>query len=263
MRREEVAAAAGVSVEYYARIEQNRATRPSAEVVEAVCGALGLSAGDRRHAHLLAGTTAEPQSHTTRNQVHLRQLIDSWPATPAMLIGRDFTVHAANAAAAAVFFDFAGASPRDRNLARFLFLDPEGARRYRDWEDVAADTCGQLRVALAQDPQHPGLTELIAELSEQSGHFRRLWAAHPVAERGPQRKRLWHRTVGEFCVDIQVLIPVDAGELRLILLSAPAGSADDDALRLLMDAERPAVALVPDDARPGRFRPVPAAPHWV
>ena len=229
MRREEVAVLAGVSVDYYARLEQGRERHPSAAVLAAVGRALDLDGEGRAHLFRLAGV-AEGTARAVPTTVSpvLRQLMDALPG-PAFVLNRTVDVLAANASADRLHAPFATAD----NLARMAFLDPAGRTFYVDRARAHESAVGNLRAALGHDPLDPRLHELVAELSAGSVEFARLWAAHEVRGKTRAAKELEHPAVGRLVLTYQSFDVRDAPGQQLVVYQAESGSRSADALALL------------------------------
>jgi transcriptional regulator with XRE-family HTH domain len=169
LRREEVASLAGISVEYYVRLEQGRAARPSEAVLDALARALQLDGDERRYLEGLARPRPSARSpRPERIRTELVQLLDMMERVPAMVINHRMDVLAWNQLASALFFDFAAAPPRERNLARFGFLDTGSKERFVDWQDVARATVGTLRLATSRHDDDEVLATLLGELMMKS-----------------------------------------------------------------------------------------------
>jgi transcriptional regulator with XRE-family HTH domain len=237
LRREEVAVLAHISTEYYARLEQGRAPRPSGEVLAGIAGALRLTAAESAHLHVLAGT-APTQAGRHRRDVRpsILALLGRLPQTAAIVVSATFEVLAWNDLAAALLEDFAARAPRDRNLARKAFLGPAqpGAALYSvsDVAEFRQHVAMELRSVLARYPSDPAVTGLVAELRDGSPEFARLWARHDVQTGPTLRKTFRHPAVGEITVDCDSLKLTDRDQ-HLVLYTAPPGSPDADALALL------------------------------
>jgi transcriptional regulator with XRE-family HTH domain len=231
LRREEVAQLAGISNEYYARLERGVARSPSPAVVDSLARVLRLSRVERDHLADLAATAPRPAPAPAPSiRPELVALVDAMPGA-ALISNHRFDVLAANPLARSVFFDVT--SQHDGNLARFLFTDPLAMRRYRDWAAVAQATVGQLRVAAARHPRDAALRALLAELAADGHHFTRMWAAGDIAERSYGRKRLWVDEVGELDLRFENLHLPENQALRLTVLHADPGSVSADKLRIL------------------------------
>ncbi len=177
LRREEVAVLAGLSVDYYVRLEQGRAARPSAPVLHALAAALLLDETQRQHLRQLA---VVPEEDGTRASTHgdgavrpgLQALLDAMPTAPAFVLGRRTELLACNALGAALHGDPMRHPRADRAMARLLFLDAATRALYPDWHLVARDTVGALRRDAGRHPADPLLTDLVDELSRADRDFR-------------------------------------------------------------------------------------------
>jgi transcriptional regulator with XRE-family HTH domain len=245
LRREELAALAGVSVDYYVRLEQGRDVHPSEGVVEAIARALQLDDAERSHfARLVrprpARRTAPPPE---RVRPGVRRLLDALTATPAFVLGRRMDVLAWNRLAAALVCDFAALEPAERNMVRLTFLDDAARELYPDFDAVAEETVAHLRLAAGRHPDDPRLAALVGELSVKSPEFRTLWARHDVRQKAHGRKRLLHPLVGELALDYETLALPGDGDQVLVTYTAEPGSASQSALELLgsLTAATPAV----------------------
>jgi transcriptional regulator with XRE-family HTH domain len=237
LRREEVAVLAHISTEYYVRLEQGRAARPSGEVLAGIAGALRLTGAESDHLHVLAGTAP------TRTGLHPRDvrpsiiaLIERLPQTAALVISAAFEVLAWNDLAAALMEDFAELAAEDRNLARRAFLAPArlGAMLYgvSDAAEFRHHVVLGLRSTLARYPSDPTVTGLVDELRDGSPDFARLWERHDVQAAPTLTKTFRHPSVGKVTVNCDSFTLADRDQ-HLVLYSAPAGSPDAEALALL------------------------------
>jgi transcriptional regulator with XRE-family HTH domain len=237
LRREEVAVLAHISTEYYVRLEQGRAPRPSGEVLASIADALRLTDAQSGHLHLLAGTTP------TRTGLHRRDvrpsilaLLERLPQTAGFVVSAAFEVLAWNDLAAALMEDFAELAPRDRNLARRAFLGPAdrdtSVYGVSDVREFRHHVVMELRSALARYPSDPAVTGLIDELRGGSPPFARLWERHDVEAAPTLTKTFHHPVVGDVTVDCDSLALTDRDQ-HLVLYSAPPGSPDAGALALL------------------------------
>jgi transcriptional regulator with XRE-family HTH domain len=237
LRREEVAQLAYISTEYYARLEQARAPRPSLEVLAQIARALRLSDAERDHLHHLAGTPPGPPPGPSREvRQSIVDLLHRLPQAAAIVISATYEVIAWNDLAAALMEDFSALSRRDRNLVRRAFLGPhpEGRRLYgvSDGEEFALSSVQQLRAASARYPDDRELTGLVAELLDGSEEFARLWAAHDVESRPTLCKTFDHPVVGPVAVNCDVLDIADRDQ-HVVIYTATPGSPSEEALRLL------------------------------
>jgi transcriptional regulator with XRE-family HTH domain len=250
LRREEVAVLAHISTEYYVRLEQGRAPRPSGEVLAGIAGALRLTAAESDHLHLLAGT-APSRAGLHRRDVRpsILALLERLPQTAAFVTSAVFEVLAWNDLAAALMEDFGALARQDRNLARKAFLGPvrPDAALYgiSDAAEFRHHVVMRLRSTLARYPADPAVTGLVAELRDGSPEFARLWERHDVQAAPTLTKTFRHPAVGEITLDCDSLTLTDRDQ-HLVLYTAPQGSRDADALALLnmlgtksMDASTP------------------------
>ncbi len=237
LRREEVAMLAGVSVDYYTRLERGNLSGVSESVLEALARALQLDEAERMHLLDLA-RQANASPSITRNRrrpaAHLRPgvqwVLDGMTMLPAYVRNGRLDVLGANALGRAVFAPLFQGAP---NLARFLFFDPASRDFYLDWEEVAMDTVALLRAEAGRDPYDRKLSDLIGELSTRSEQFRTWWAAHNVRLHRTGAKRLHHPLVGDLTLAYESMeLTADAG-LRLNAYTAEPGSPEQDALNLL------------------------------
>jgi transcriptional regulator with XRE-family HTH domain len=237
LRREEVALLAGVSTDYYTRLEQGRRITPSAAVLDAIARALDL--GDTGRAHLGRLVGASPTRRRSSRPVQrvrpgLYQLLDSLDGTPAMILGRRTDVLATNRAARVLFADFDAMPPRERNYARWMFTSEQARNLFADWSVQARTAVENLRLDFGGDPHDPAVIELVDELSAASAEFRMWWAKHRVFQRTYGTKRLRHPVVGDLSVDYETFTMPGDAEQTLFVYLAEAGSPSRDALNLLL-----------------------------
>jgi transcriptional regulator with XRE-family HTH domain len=236
LRREETAVLAHISTEYYVRLEQGRAPRPSGEVLAGIAGALRLTDAESDHLHVLAGTAP------TRTRLHRRDvrpsilaLLERLPQTAAFVMSAAFEVLAWNDLTAALMEDFARRTPQDRNLARRAFLRPASdAPPYgiSDTAEFRHHVVMELRATLARYPTDPTVTGLVDELRDTSPDFARLWERHDVQAAPMLTKTFHHPVVGEITVDCDALTLTDRDQ-HLVLYTAQPGSHGAEALAFL------------------------------
>lgn len=237
LRREEVAVLAHISIEYYVRLEQGRAPRPSGEVLAGIADALRLTAAESAHLHLLAGT-APSRTGLHRRDVRpsILALLERLPQTAGFVVSAAFEVLAWNDLAAALMEDFGPLHPDDRNLARRAFLgstrSDAGLYGVSDPSEFRHDVVVQLRTTAARYPTDPTVTRLVRDLRAGSDTFARLWDRHDVQAPPTLRKTFHHPVVGPVTVDCDALA-LDERDQHLVLYSAAAGSHDGEALALL------------------------------
>lgn len=237
LRREEAAQLAFISTEYYTRLEQARAPRPSREVLAGLARALRLDDAERAHLHLLAGASPSPPPGPCREvRQSILELLNRLPGTAAHVVSATYEVLAWNPLAAALMEDFSALPPRERNLLRKVFLGPQGPgeRLYgvSDVDTFARCSAQQLRATAARYPDDPEVRALVAELRAGSEEFAGLWDSHDVRTQRSLRKTFPHTGVGPVTVDCDVLDITDRDQ-RVVLYTAPPGSRSEEALRLL------------------------------
>ncbi|MEV0264245.1 helix-turn-helix transcriptional regulator [Streptomyces sp. NPDC050617] len=246
LRREEVALLAGVSTDYYARLEQGRPISPSPGVVDALCRALNLDAAGRAYLEQLTGVRAAParrRGHgVQRLRPGLRQLVDALDGEPALVLGRRSDVLAVNRMGKALFADFDEIPPRQRNYARWLLLSEEAHALFVDWEDQARATVESLRLEVSRDPDDRATTALIEELREESPDFNHWWRQHSVHQRTYGSKRLRHPLVGELTVQYETLTPPGDPDTSLYVYTVQPDSPSRRALDLLISSVQAAPA---------------------
>jgi transcriptional regulator with XRE-family HTH domain len=237
LRREEVAQLAGVSVDYYVRLERGRTPNASAAVLDAVARALRLDPAERAHLFDLAkpkpGSTGRRPAPPQRVRPGLLRVLDTLTDTPAMILGHRLDVLAANPLAKALYTDFDALPHRERNLARFIFLDPTAHDLLADWETAARGTVAALRLYAGRHPDDPRLNELVGELSVRDEDFRQWWADHDVLQYTHGIKLYRHPLVGELTLAYESLTLPDDPDQALYLYTAEADSPSEHALRLL------------------------------
>ncbi|GAB3985364.1 helix-turn-helix transcriptional regulator [Actinoallomurus acanthiterrae] len=235
LRREELAQLAGVSVDYYVRLEQGRTNNVSEEVLQAVAQALRLDDDERAYLRNLAKPTRSRRRppRTERVRPGVRRLLDMAEGVPAYLIGRRADVLAWNRMAAAVFADFGALEPAQRNWGRMIFFNEDVRALFDDWTIKARETVAFLRLRAGEYPDDPELAALVGELSVKSEDFRRWWADHNVKDKSNGRKVMHHPLVGELVMDYESLRFPDDPDQVLVTYTVEAGSTSEANLRLL------------------------------
>jgi transcriptional regulator with XRE-family HTH domain len=229
LRREELAQLAGISVEYYQRLEQARASNPSEEVLAAISRVLRLDAVEQEHLRVLV-RRPRPTGEDAAVRPELTRLVDRM-MVPAMVVDDIFTVLAANPLAANLF------RASKRSLARYLFLDPDARSFYVDWDEVAAATAAQLRVTAARYPTDERLVVLLDELAG-SPQFRTLWARGDVAVRTHGEKSFRVPDVGVLTFTYENLDIAGTARRRLVAFTPHQDSATEAGMDLLDAAPR-------------------------
>jgi transcriptional regulator with XRE-family HTH domain len=238
LRRGEVADLAGVSVEYYARLERGDLSGVSEGVLDAVARALRLDEAERAHLSALAnaaGPARRSRGEERAPQVRpsVARILGLMTEIPAFVNNRRLDVMAANPLAEALYAPLFADPIRPANHARFAFLNPRAHDFWIDWDRIADDTVAVLRTEAGRDPYDKGLTDLVGELSTRSDAFRTRWASHNVRLHRSGLKHFRHPIVGELHLNFEAMeLAADPG-LTLTMLSAQAGTPTDDSLRLL------------------------------
>lgn len=248
LRREEVARLAGVSVDYYVRLERGRNLNVSESVLDALARALQLNDTERGHLFTVARPRRGRPRPLAPQRVRpgVRQVLTALTGIPALVLGRRLDVLDSNHLARALYTDFEALPPGERNMARFVFLD-EGARGlYVDWADAARGVVAHLHLYAGSHPNDPRLAELIGELSLRDHDFRHWWADHDVFRREHGTKRYHHPVVGDLTLAYEALTLTDDPDQTLGLHTAEPGSPSEGALRLLASwTSEPVARLTP------------------
>jgi transcriptional regulator with XRE-family HTH domain len=242
LRRTEVALLAGVSVEYYAKLERGAAAGASASVLDAVARALQLDETERAHLFDLAraadgipasGRARRRPSRQAASRPSLHWALEAITDGIAFVRNQQQDLLATNALGRAFYSLVIGGGGRTPNLARFQFLDPASREFYPDWETFAHMCVAIMRAEAGRDPHDRGLQDLVGELSTQSDTFRRLWGAHDVRTHGTGTKRFRHPDVGELVLAYEELAVTAEPGLVLMIYTAEPGSPSAERLRLL------------------------------
>lgn len=252
LRREELATLAGVSVDYYTRLERGRETRPSPAVVAALGEVLQLSPDALRRLHelvaLAAGQAPAPSPGPARAvRESVRTLLETLRPSPAYVVSRANDLLAANRPGLRLLPGITDWPPERRNLTRYMFLHPMGRGLYCDWEAMAAHSAAHLRAIAGADPDMPELAQLVGELVLKSPEFARLWERYDVRARGGGRKHFQHPEVGSMCLSFEVMEIFRTNGQRLVSYQAPPGTPDHDAM-LLLDMASPREAAPAEGA---------------
>jgi transcriptional regulator with XRE-family HTH domain len=238
LRREEVALLAGVSVDYYTRLERGNAGGVSETVLEALARALQLDEAERAHLFDLAraiqpSTRARRRPASQQVRPGVQRMLDAITGAPAFVRNGCLDILAANRLGRALYSEHFAGAVRQPNTARFVFLDPRAQQFYRDWDQVANDAVGVLRSEAGRNPHDRGLADLVGELSMQSETFRTRWAAHNVRIHDTGSKRFHHPVVGDLTLSYETMeLAADAG-LTMFVYTAEQGSKSAEALELL------------------------------
>ena len=237
LRREEVAILAGVSVDYYTKLERGNASGVSEGVLEALASALQLDDAERAHlfdlaraAHPTTATRRRPKKQRVRASV--QRILDAM-TTPALVQNGRLDILAANQLGCSLYSEMYREPARPVNHARFVFLNPRAHDFYGDWERAANDTVALLRSEAGRDPYDRNLSDLVGELSTRSEEFRTRWAAHNVRIHQTGAKQFHHPVVGDLSLTFEMMeLAADPG-LNILTYSAEPGSKSEEALNLL------------------------------
>jgi len=234
LRREELAQLAGVSVDYYVRLEQGRGAHVSDAVLDAVATALQLAGDERAHLRDLARPNRSRRRPVRPQQVRpqLRQLLDAMTDVPAFVVGRRTDVLAWNPLGAALIADFRALPPRQRNFARLIFLDEHIGAMFTDRRRKARDIVAFLHLDAGRHPDDPLLAELVGELSLHSQLFRQLWPEHPVGDKSHAAYEVQHPVAGPLLLAQEALRAPDPDQ-TLVTYTAEPGSPSQESLRML------------------------------
>jgi transcriptional regulator with XRE-family HTH domain len=238
LRREEVALLAGVSIDYYIRMERGHLTGASEAVLDGIASALQLDEAERAHLFDLA-RAAQPapprrrRSKTSGITDGIRQILDAITDAPAWVRNARHDMLAANRLARALYAPVLADPRRPANNARFVYLDPNARRFFADWDRAADDIAAMLRSEAGSNPHDKQLIELIGELSTCSEEFRSRWAAHNVRFHRTGRKTIHHPVAGTLDLDFEAMeFPAHPG-LTLLAYTAAAGTPTADSLKML------------------------------
>jgi len=242
LRRSEVAALAGVSVEYYAKLERGAIAGASSSVLDAIARALQLDDTERTHLFDLAraadgiplsGRPRRRSGKNAANRPSLHWALDTITGAVAVVLDQHQNILATNELGRAFYSPVIGDGGRVPNLARFQFLDPASRDFYPDWDLFAAMCVAIMRARAGHDPHDKDMHDLVGELSTRSDTFRQLWGAHDVRSHGAGTKRFNHPVVGEVTLAYEELaITADPG-LRVLIYTAEPGSPSAERLKLL------------------------------
>lgn len=242
LRRTEVATLAGVSVEYYAKLERGAIGGASSSVLDAIATALQLDDTERTHLFDLARAadgvplSGRPRRRTGKSTVSrpsLTWVLQSITEGVAFVRDQHQDLLATNELGRAFYSPLIGDGGRTPNLARFQFLDPASRDFYPDWDAFAGMCVAIMRAEAGRDPHDRGLHDLVGELSTRSDTFRQLWGAHDVRTHGSGTKRFQHPVAGELTLAYEELkITADPGQVLMVYTAEP-GSPSAERLKLL------------------------------
>jgi transcriptional regulator with XRE-family HTH domain len=260
LRREEVAVLAGVSTDWYTRLEKGHIAGVSEDVLEAVARALQLDEAERLHLFNLARAArpsrAPQRRGKARIQPRVQWMLDSMTGSAAFVANGRLDIIATNTLGRALHSPMFDDPARPANFARFQFLDPRARDYYQDWESAANITVALLRTEAGRDPYDKDLRELVGELSTVSEEFRTRWAAHNVRIHHAGAKQFRHPAVGNLELIYHTLdLPTpDHAKLALTIYTAEPGTPSEDALKLLASWAATNAAAAPDPVTPASDR---------
>jgi transcriptional regulator with XRE-family HTH domain len=256
LRREEVALLAGVSIDYYTRLERGNLGGVSDAVLDAIAGALQLDDAERTH---LTNLARAAQAGSRRRRAPARQpgirpelqrILAALTGAPAYLRNGRRDILAANELGRALYSELYASPDRPVNVARFVFLDPRARTFFLDWGTAARDMVAALRIEAGKHPYDRALSDLVGELSTRSDEFAGFWASQNVRFHRSGLKDIHHPVVGDLHLGFEAMdLPADPG-MSLIVYSAEPGTSSDDGLRLLASW----AATQVDDNAPGSDR---------
>lgn len=238
LRREEVAMLAGVSVDYYVRMERGSLAGASESVLDALANALQLDEAERDHLFALArgsGASSGRRRRTSPTSVRpaIQQVLNAMTGAPAWVRNGRHDIVAMNELARALYSPVLANPRRPANTTRFVYLDPAATEFFVDYDKIANDAAAMLRLEAGRNPHDQALIELIGELSTQSALFRKRWASQDVRFHRSGQKRLRHPAVGQLDLDFESMELPSEPELTLNVYTAPEDSPTADALKLL------------------------------
>lgn len=263
LRREEVAMLAGISVDYYVRMERGSLASASESVLDALANALELDEAERAHLFALArqsGASTSRRKGTPPHRVRpaFQQVLDAMTDAPAWVRNGRHDILAMNQLARALYSPVLADPRRPANTTRFVYLRPDEAREFFvDYDRIANDAAAMLRLEAGRNPHDKALIELVGELSTRSELFRQRWASHDVQFHRSGQKRLRHPVVGQLDLDFESMELPSEPELQLNVYTAAAGTPTADALKLLASwavsqEHLPTEAVVPGSRRLGQ-----------
>jgi transcriptional regulator with XRE-family HTH domain len=238
LRREELATLAGVSVDYYTRLERGKETRPSPAVVDALARVLRLEETEHEHLHDLAALAARhvperPAAPSRTVSPGISMLLASLRPNPAYVVSRTMDLLAANPGGLALYAGLEDWPVRQRNLARYVFLHPAARGLFEDWGNQVRGCVARLRALAGTDPDAPDLTQLVGELLVKSPDFARLWERYEVRGHRQGRKTFHHPQVGDLTLGYQSMQLEGTPGQRMTAYYAEPATPDHDAMILL------------------------------
>jgi transcriptional regulator with XRE-family HTH domain len=246
LRREELAALAGISIDYYIRLERGKEIHPSPSVIDSLARALRLDAHEHEHLRdlaVLAGTGSAGSGYLPPREVRpgVLALIERLRPNPVFVLGRTLDVLACNPSALRLFAGLDDQPPKTRNIARYVFLHPQAPKVLDDWDERARACVARLRMLAGTDPGAPDLTDLVGELVPKSELFATLWERYDIKPHAPGIRLFHHPGAGDLHLGHESM-PVDhSPKHRFVIFFAEPDSPDQDKVALLDegDPQRP------------------------
>lgn len=238
LRREEVAMLAGVSVDYYVRLERGNLAGASESVLDAVARTLQLDEAEREYLFDLAraagpGPRRRTKKPVTSVQLPVQQVLDAMTDAPAWVRNGRHDIVATNRLGRALYAPVFDDPFRPVNTTRFVYLNPAAREFFRDYDTIANDAAAMLRLEAGRSPHDQALVQLVGEMSTRSEQFRQRWASRDVMFHRSGRKRLHHPVVGDLDLDYESMELPSAPGLVMNVYTAPVGSPSADALKML------------------------------
>ncbi|WP_427925048.1 helix-turn-helix transcriptional regulator [Streptomyces sp. cg40] len=236
LRREELATLAGVSVDYYARLERGQETNPSPAVVDALARALRLDAHEHQHLRDLAehvDRRSAPESSAPSVRPDIKLMLESLRPNPAYVISRTMDILAGNPGSVRLFAGTEDWPAERRNALRYLFLDPHAPKLFADWDEQVRTCVGRIRALAGTEPDTPGLAPLIDELTRESPEFVHRWTDYDVQPYPRGEKTFHHPEVGDLTLGYQSMQLDGTPGHRLVVFFAEPGTPDHGKLLLL------------------------------
>lgn len=253
LRREELATLAGVSIDYYTRLERGKETHPSDAVLEALARVLRLDGPETEHLRALAAAVARgpaPKRHWSSRNVRpsTTLLLESVRPNPAYVVNKINDLLAWNPGGIALFPGIEEWPKERRNLIRYVFLHPNARTLWVNWEDLVTGSVAGMRAMAGAEPDAPDLTALVGELVMKSEEFAGLWSRYDVRPRTAGEKKFQHPVVGRMNLEYESLQLTGTDGQRIVVYLAEPGTPDHDAMVLLDLASTPAASPSADRA---------------
>ncbi|MDA1362995.1 helix-turn-helix transcriptional regulator [Glycomyces luteolus] len=238
LRREELATLAGVSIDYYTRLERGKETRPSPQVVDALARALKLGETEHEHLRDLATSAARrssdaPKAPNRTLPPGIAQILERLRPNPAYVMSRNMDVLAANPGGLRLLPGIEDWPANKQNVARYMFLHPDAKAFFADWENQVRGCVASLRALAGTEPDAPDLQALVGELLVKSQEFAKLWDRYEVRAHTTGRKSYHHPLIGDITLGYQGFELAGGNGLRMVVYYAEPGGDQEDALALL------------------------------